>query len=202
MTKQLSKAPPSIIERTRVPIARLPGRAARATGRAARAEGLANDIGLHMERQLHSNWCWAAVAASVANFYEPKSKWTQCAVVGRELGRRVCHRKGANGKDNVFGHLQKSLKIVGHAKRPPYVKRSLTFDRAQREIDAGRPLGVRTQWAGGNIGHFVAVVGYHKQFDMLTVADPYYGRQNVDYEAFRNSYRGLGTWTHSYCTKV
>jgi hypothetical protein len=194
VAKQLSTAAPSIIERTRVPLARLPGRAARAQGRS-------HDIGLHMERQLHSNWCWAAVATSVAKFYAPASRWTQCLVVSRELGRKTCCRKGANGSCNVAGHLQKSLKVVGHAEHPPYIKRSVSFGRAQREIDAGRPLGVRTQWAGSVIGHFVAVVGYHKEFDMLTVADPYYGRQNVDYEAFRNSYRGIGTWTHSYYTK-
>ena len=123
-------------------------------------------------------------------------------MVGREIGHNVCHRKGANGKYIVFVHFQKSLKIVGHAQRPTYIKRSVPFDRAQREIDAERPLGVRTQWAGGDVGHFVAVVGYHKEFDMLTIADPYYGRQNVDYEEFRDSYRGIGTWTHSYYTKV
>jgi len=154
-----------------------------------------------MGRQLHSNWCWAAVATSVAKYYRPRSTWTQCAVVGRELGRKVCCRKGANGKCNVIGHLQKSLKVVGHAEHPPFIKRAVSFSRARREMDADRPLGVRTQWAGSDVGHFVAVVGYHKEFDMLTVADPYYGRQNVDYEAFRDSYRGIGSWTHSYYTK-
>lgn len=194
--RRQKKGPVSIIERTREAVARSPRAAA------APAKGRSHCLKFRMQHQLHSNWCWAAVATSVALFYNPTRKWTQCGVANRELGRKDCCAKRANGQCNAIGHLQCSLTIVGHAEQPPFIKGTVPFTRAQREIDGGRPLGVRTQWFGGDIGHFIAIVGYHTEFEMLTVEDPTYGRSYVDYHTFCADYRGAGTWTHSYCTKL
>jgi hypothetical protein len=94
------------------------------------------------------------------------------------------------------------LKLVGHGETPPYIEGKIPFTRAQREIDAGRPVGVRTQWGHGEIGHVLAIVGYHSGLEMLTVADPTYGRSHVHYRVFCRDYRGSGRWTRSYYTKL
>jgi Papain-like cysteine protease AvrRpt2 len=198
--KSRQKAAMSIIERTRIPLAPLARAAARAKP-AGPAKGQSHRLDFRIQHQRHSNWCWAAVAASVALFYRPARKWTQCAVANSELGRKDCCRKGAGGKCNLIGHLQDSLTVVGHATTPPFVVGTVGFDRAQAEIDSGRPLGARTQWAGGGTGHFVTIVGYHSAVDLLTVDDPLYGRSHVDYRTFCTDYRRSGTWTHSYYTK-
>jgi hypothetical protein len=198
--KSDQKAATSVIERTRVRLGPVARAAARAKP-AAPVENRSHRLDFRMRRQRHSNWCWAAVSTSVALFYQPAGKWTQCAVANSELGRKDCCRKGAGGKCNVIGHLQDALTVVGHATAPPFVVGAVGFDRAQAEIDGGRPLGVRTQWEGGETGHFVTIVGYHRGVDLLTVDDPLYGRSHVDYRTFCTDYRGSGTWTHTYYTK-
>jgi hypothetical protein len=40
-----------------------------------------NTIGLRMQYQETSEWCWIAVATSVNHFYNPASTWTQCQVM-------------------------------------------------------------------------------------------------------------------------
>jgi hypothetical protein len=198
--KSSQKAAMSVIERTRVPLAPVAKAAARAK-LAAPAQDQSHSLDFRMQHQRHSNWCWAAVSASVALFYQPAGKWTQCAVANNGLDRKDCCRKGVGGKCNVIGHLQNALTVVGHATTPPFVVGAVGFDRAQAEIDRGRPLGVRTEWAGSEAGHFVTIVGYHRAVELLTVDDPLYGRTHVDYRTFCIDYRGSGTWTHSYYTK-
>ena len=191
--KSHEKAVTSIIESTRVPLGPM-------AVRAVAAEAQSHNLDFRMQRQLHSNWCWAAVATSVAMFYNPKSKWTQCRVANRNLKRRSCCGKRGR-KCNKIGHLQDSLKLVGHHETPPFLKGRIPFRRAQQEIDAGRPIGVRTQWRGGEVGHFITIVGYNTGLEMLTVEDPTYGKTHVHYRVFCRDYRGSGKWTHSYCTK-
>jgi hypothetical protein len=198
--KSSQEAPMSVIERTRSPLAPMAKAAARAKP-AAPVKDQSHRLDFRMQHQRHSNWCWAAVSTSVALFYQPAGKWTQCAVANNELGRKDCCRTGAGGKCNMIGHLQDSLTVVGHATTPPFVVGAVGFDRAQAEIDGGRPLGARTQWAGSKIGHFVTIVGYHRAVELLTVDDPLYGRSHVDYRTFCTDYRGSGSWTHSYYTK-
>ena len=186
----------SIIEATREPLGPLPRRAVVA------AKEQSGRLAFRMQHQQHTNWCWAAVATSVAVFYNPKTKWTQCGVVNRKLGMRSCCGKHGR-KCNKIGHLQESLKLVGHGERPfPYIQGKVPFGRARAEIDAGRPVAVRTQWRGSEIGHVLAIVGYHSGLEMLAVDDPTYGRSHVHYRVFCRDYRGSGKWTRSYYTKL
>lgn len=39
------------------------------------------NIGLRMQYQETTEWCWMAVATSVSHFYNPASTWTQCQVM-------------------------------------------------------------------------------------------------------------------------
>ena len=151
-----------------------------------------------MQHQQQTNWCWAAVATSVALYYDPASTWTQCAVANGELGRTDCCGTGASGPCNVYGYLASSLTRVGHLDH--WAAGTATFAQVGTEIDAGRPLGVRTAWSGGG-AHFLAIVGYRLIFDMLAVDDPWYGKSDVSYSAFSTNYQGSGTWTHCYYTE-
>jgi hypothetical protein len=40
-----------------------------------------NNIGLRMQYQESSQWCWIAVGTSISHFYNPASTWTQCQVM-------------------------------------------------------------------------------------------------------------------------
>jgi hypothetical protein len=168
--------------------------------RAVRGKCESCNLDFRMQRQMHSRWCWAAVATSIALFYDPRSKWTQCGVANRNLNVKNCCGKGVNGKCNKIGHLQDVLPLVRHAGEPAYVGK-VRFNRARQEIDAGRPLPVRTQWRDGEGAHFLAIVGYHREFELLTVADPLFGTSHWHYKAFRDNYRHSGQWVNSYYTK-
>ena len=186
----------SIVERTRVSLAPMRWRAVRGKGRS-------RNLGFSVQRQMHSNWCWVAVATSVARYYNPESKWTQCAVANRKLGRRDCCGNGVNGKCNVTGHLKESLALVRHAERRPELKSigRISFNRVQREIDAGRPLGVRTQWRGSESAHVLVIMGYHSEFELLSIEDSLFGSSHWHYHAFWQNYRHSGQWKNSYYTK-
>ena len=152
-----------------------------------------------MQHQQQTNWCWAAVATSVALFYDPASTWTQCGVANGELSRNDCCGAGANGPCNVYGFLDSSLTRVGHLDH--MTGSSSTFAQVQTEINGGRPLCARTAWAGGG-AHFLAIIGYRIRNNMLAVDDPWYGKSDVTYATFNSSYQGSGSWTHSYFTRA
>jgi Papain-like cysteine protease AvrRpt2 len=40
-----------------------------------------DNIGLRMQYQESSEWCWIAVATSISHFFNPASTWTQCQVM-------------------------------------------------------------------------------------------------------------------------
>jgi hypothetical protein len=152
-----------------------------------------------MQYQQQTNWCWAAVATSVALFYDPASTWTQCAVANGELGRSDCCGTGASGPCNVYGFLGSSLTRVGHLDHS--TGSTTSFAGTAAEIDGGRPLCLRTAWSGGG-AHFLAIIGYRTLGNMLAVDDPWYGKSDVAYGTFTTSYQGSGSWTHSYFTQA
>jgi hypothetical protein len=200
MSKTRPRKPQSVIESSRVPL-RLRKTALRFAPRrrAAQApEGHWQHLDFPLQHQQHTNWCWAAVTTSVALYYEPHGRWTQCGVANRQLGRKDCCARGAHRSCNVIGHLDKVLRVVRRLARRHRAKS--TFTQTGREIHAGRPLGVRIEWVGGG-GHFVTIVGYLPEQDMLAIDDPFHGRSHVDYRTFCRSYHGAGTWTDSYYTK-
>jgi len=163
----------------------------------------AADLSFVMEPQAQDNWCWAAVAASVAAFYSSTTPWTQCALADAELQRDDCCGDGASVPCNVPWYLDTSLARVGRLNG--WTDGASSFAAVIDEIDAGNPLCARTAWEDGS-AHFVALVGYIRaggEFaeDFVRVADPLYGDSEATYAAFRDAYRGTGGWTHGYRCK-
>jgi hypothetical protein len=150
-----------------------------------------------MQTQTESNWCWAATSASIAQYYDPATTWTQCAVANGELGRNDCCGAGAPGPCNKTNVLDAPLKRVGHFNN--MVGGTTTRDTLQQQLRAGRPVCARTAWSGGG-AHFVAITGYAPG-DLIEVDDPISGVSDVDYDVFTTSYLGSGSWTHTYFTQ-
>jgi hypothetical protein len=150
-----------------------------------------------MVTQQQSQWCWAAVAVSVAGFFG-NNGWTQCSVVNAELGRGDCCNQQLPGSCNVVWLLDRALNRVGHF-NPPVQGALLPVASVQTEINADRPIGCRIGWSGGG-GHFVVLSGYDfgGASDFVDVQDPWYGPSVVNYSTFASSYQSNGSWTHSY----
>lgn len=159
-----------------------------------------------MESQQQTNWCWAAVAVSVATFYgttQPSSSpWTQCALANAELNQTACCANGASASCNKYWTLDTSLTQVGHLAAPTIVGTIPPAD-VEVEMAGNRPVGARIGWYGGG-AHFVVISGYDDSSGTaaVDVEDPYYGPSVLlDFNTFSTAYQsGAGQWTHTYLT--
>ena len=153
----------------------------------------------------HSEWCWAAVAASVEKYFDPSSALTQC-----QIAREVFQRQGINAECCTKGtpcnqeeRLTDALTIpeINRLKRTYF--RALTFEEVQKEIDAGRPVCARIKWDGFG-AHFVVLTGYEilRSGDRhVHVEDPAHPSSIVEYEEFRDAYYTDGTWVETYTVR-
>jgi hypothetical protein len=179
----------SIIEATLVPVEA-----------AGNPRGAAIDF--EMQRQCHTNWCWAAAAASVASYYDPGTTWRQCTVANAELQRSDCCAWPCNVgcvPFNVTNTLASPLNRVGHFEALRF--RPSTRAEVVAQLESKRPLLARTAWMGGG-AHFVAIVGYIPVEDKVAVRDPFFESSEYEFDRFCNAYSSnVGRWTHSFYTK-
>ena len=168
-------------------------------------------LGFRIQKQQHTDWCWAAVASSVDHYFNPRSKWCQCRVAGRmakmeKLGVTcgTCgKRKRISEKCNRPWDLEKALKIVSRLKGRK--KNSfLSFAQIQKTIGTGRPVCVMIQWGRSQMAHFVVIsgcaTGRHGEH-WVDVADPFVGSSTWLYEEFRSNYQHhQGRWIRTYFT--
>jgi hypothetical protein len=162
-------------------------------------------IPFEMGRQVYSNWCWAAVAASVAACYG--KTYRQCAIANVELGRRDCCEPPRNAAHvdfdvaNVFGS---PLNRVGCLREITRFEQAIPLQVVE-ELKTRRPICVRMVWPDGG-AHFLTITGYW--FDqtgilMLTLDDPFWGPSEFSYDRFSKQYQLLdGTWNDTYYTKA
>jgi len=151
-------------------------------------------VALNMQWQSELWWCWAAVAASVAEYFSPSNAWRQCQVAGATLGNGGCC---ANPSPcNQQYDLDKALTAVGHFSG--LVASTVSAGALAGELTAGRPIGSRVNWSGGG-GHFVAIAGLLQgSQDYIGITDPWYGPSDVTFAAFCGSYQSNGSWDATY----
>ena len=162
-----------------------------------------------MQRQLHSDWCWAAVASSISRHFNPVSSWCQCKLATKmaKFGKRkvdcCAHpfREDLARVCNQPWYLEKALRTVGRYHGKP-IPGKLSFRRIQKEILDGVPVCARIQWGGAKSGHFVLISGCTKSKTSarwLYVDDPFYGTSTWLYEEFCVNYQySQGRWSHTY----
>ena len=145
-------------------------------------------LAVAVARQEKSNWCWAAIACSVARYY------------GIGTYRQADVAAGLFDADgwNVIAPLDEALAVAGCAGywspgRP-------AFERIGAEIDAGRPLGVCIQWPTGP-AHYVLITGCFRVTREIYVDDPLHGRSVQPFADFPMTYHGLeAVWRGVYWT--
>jgi hypothetical protein len=172
---------------------------------------------IKLEPHLQSEWCWAAVTASISRHYDPDSDWCQCELAtrltssvrtSRKIGEKDCcsrpYTRDIAHTCNQAQYLEKALRLVGRLAAPP-IAGPLPFIRIQKEILAGRPVCVRIGWPGSSTGHFVLIYGCtrsKKGNQWLYVEDPLYGSSTWLYSEFCRNYQyAEGSWTYTYPIK-
>src|SRR6266567_5937703 len=121
--------------------------------------GASKTLAFVVQHQNQTNWCWAAVTASIAAYYRNQG-WSQCGVVNDRLGQVMCCQDGSSAICNQPWYLDQALSRVGHLAN--YISAPLSMQQIQSEIDAGRVIGVRIGWMNGG-GHFITIRGYSAQ---------------------------------------
>lgn len=162
------------------------------------------DLAVSVEPQAQTEWCWAAVALGVSEFFDPTTTWTQCRIVCTELQDDSCCADGSTTACNQPGSLEQALAITGNlqgAATPP-----LSQDEVAAELAAGRPVCARIGWRDGG-AHFVAITAVDTATNRLLIQDP--ETKSADsrgsdwqYDAFRDNYRARGEWTNSFLTQA
>jgi len=101
-----------------------------------------------------------------------------------------------------------SLFRVGHFKKWVAL-RPATADEIIGETASERPLCARIAWYGGG-AHLVVIGGYSAHdgagaqapsISGVAIADPWWGRSDINFEDFPNGYALGGRWTDNYYTE-
>jgi hypothetical protein len=168
-----------------------------------RAELQGRTLDLICEEQKGDNWCWAAVAASLARFYDPQARWEQCELANRYLATGVCCGPDA---DMEFcdkpQRLDKVLQITGNLVSFTLGSEAPTsFEAIQSEIDNGRVVCSRVELFGIG-GHFQMITGWKTAGDerYLIISDPLYSETEITFSSFASRYEGSGVWNVAYFT--
>jgi hypothetical protein len=156
-----------------------------------------------MELQCHQFWCWAAVAASISKYYDAASRFKQCVIANMEFERGDCCDVPCHQDDVDFDRpntLGSPLNQVGclHS----WVRKPVRLPKIEGEIDAKKPLCLRTVWSDGS-AHFVAIIGYDPDNKLLRIADPLVvGERVLAYAAVRDDYPPYhGHWSDTFYIK-
>lgn len=191
----------------------LPGRGrAGVAAEAGGAPASGSVTGFTMETQSATQWCWAAVAASVARKYNPQTSWTQCRIASTFYGDQGVNLQCC-GSDKAACNLPQALSqvfaVTGNLAGDA-VNDTIGYDELCREIVADRPLCVRIGWPPDlEDGHFVTVTGFRDGAGgrYLDVQDPADdgdpdNRKQFSLDEFTTNYdQAGGEWTWTYRTR-
>ncbi|VAW70647.1 hypothetical protein MNBD_GAMMA09-3627 [hydrothermal vent metagenome] len=158
-------------------------------------------IDLVVQQQQKAHWCWAALASSLADYYQT-GDWTQ-EQIALEIADRdsLLDKKMitiTRGNTNVNTTLDKALRVSRCLSHWSPGKPS--FERIQFEINLGRPLCMRIEWHAGD-AHYAMLNGYDAKNRYVLVKDPLHGDSRQAYKEFPRNYNNCGgVWTETYWT--
>ena len=160
-----------------------------------------NPLSFGMQTQQQSEWCWAAVAASIAAFYGDTPAKSQCELATHYLGLPCCidplpAAPPPRWAGNRSFTLDVPLQVLKHL-AAPVIPDVMSFEDIVKDIDAGKPICCHIRWATAapHDGHFNVIVGYVRELRELVIHDPYatYGHSTLPYDTFKSNYHG-GSW--------
>ncbi len=161
-----------------------------------------------LDRQAADKLCWAAVATSVAHYFDLDSLHTQCSVASAVTGESCCSPGGIPDECNKVNVLETGLDKVERLESGP-IDGGLAFSDICTLIDNKIPICVRIQWPNGE-GHFVVICGYRLTQDekeFVEIADSWHEDSILPYDEFKQAYQGAGRpdggghWSHTYRVK-
>ncbi|MEU8518430.1 papain-like cysteine protease family protein [Streptomyces sp. NBC_01216] len=149
-------------------------------------------LGITMQAQQKSNWCWAASGNTIATWFGRGYSQNQfCNAAFRRTQGYDCPDNQA-----TLGHVQTGLSWAGISPGS-YVNGWLRYSTVQSEINADRPVETRIQWSSGG-GHMHVVYGYDDSGSWVYWGDPWPSSDRYNWAShawYVNN--GSFSWTHS-----
>lgn len=154
-----------------------------------------------MQKQLGDNLCWAANAASIADYYRKGGVWSsQCSIVNKLLKQQTCCPNPRSKPCDKPLRLDIALDLTRNLERE---EEHLRSEDIVNEIEHGRVIAIRIDW-GENMAHFVTIYGYEDKPEDIKVAvgDPQFGnRMHRLYDLFNNYLGKNGVFSVGYYTR-
>ncbi|GAA3910381.1 papain-like cysteine protease family protein [Streptomyces gulbargensis] len=152
----------------------------------------AKRLNITMQAQQKTNWCWAAGGNTIAAWFGRSYSQNQfCnAAFNRQQGYDCPNWQA------TLGNVQTGLRWAG-INPGSYVDGWLRYSTVQSEINAGRPVETRIQWASGG-GHMHVVYGYDDTDSWVYWGDPWPSSDRYNWAShawYVNN--GSFSWTHS-----
>jgi hypothetical protein len=156
-----------------------------------------------VEMQDMSNWCWAASASALSNFYSPSGQSMQRQIVAGVLQLPACGGSELSAACNETADFTDVLNFVSHLQSPA-LDSILDRESLISQLSTNNPVGCQMNIPGIG-GHIVVVVGATQDSAgnlFVTVADPADGTLPVmTFDQLRTNYRGNGgQWVRTYMT--
>ena len=163
---------------------------------------------LYIEEQHKTNWCWAATALSIIEYFDPMSRTMQKDIVKTIFGDETTNRgnraenylnRSTNLIENIY--YNKNSRDVADKNFVTNADKTLDFDFLRTEIDNGKPIGMSVGWQGGG-GHAIVLSGIEPKTNKLIINDPWSGLVFISYEDFINDrYSSTGHWRRAFTTQ-
>ncbi len=142
------------------------------------------DLEIKTQPQTKEQWCWAAVSASIINYYED-TNFKDCNIASSAFNINCCTNSSVCNQQNsisFIGNVIERNSFASSKVMPGIVSKK----RLIREIDEGDPLILRVESHFG--GHFIVVSGYIIYEDTITgnqmmkvmIKDPMWGYFHIN----------------------
>jgi hypothetical protein len=157
-------------------------------------------LDFQIEEQIMSNWCWAAVVASLNTHYNHDTQLTQGEIVATELNMSICKAAPLPLCNKPFD-LSVALEHNGFLQE--FLDYTIDSEKIVMEIVNDRPICCQIVY-GNSDGHFIVIYGYSRSLGsdalFLNIADPKSGSSRyLSREDLLSDYDG-GQWIRTYLT--
>ncbi len=159
-------------------------------------------LDLVLERQIGLNWCWAATAKGIVDYYGgPKLAQCRYATQFLDQTESCCDGEERSSRCDVAHEVDGVLSHFGVYAPPPF-RRPVHLQTLRRELERDRPIVALMRFPGGTV-HALAITAVDVAEQRIGYSDPLYGPQ-TDWRTahdFANDYEAGGRWIYTILTR-
>ncbi|QIQ05328.1 papain-like cysteine protease family protein [Streptomyces liangshanensis] len=156
------------------------------------AAAASSQLGISMQAQQKSNWCWAAAGNTIATWFGRNHTQNDfCNAAFNRAQGSTCPNNQA-----TLANVQTALRWSGIS-AGSYITGTLSYATVQSEINARRPMETRILWSSGG-GHMHVLYGYDTASNWVYWGDPWGSNSRYNWASYSWYQRNSEfSWTHS-----